>query len=72
MPPFAILLLLIGATLHTTWNLVIKGSSEKFVTTWWVVLIGYRQAGYGRRFMRAERSNCSTMTPCSRATFEIR
>ena len=40
MPLTAILLLLIGAGLHTTWNLVIKGSSEKFVTTWWVVLVG--------------------------------
>jgi drug/metabolite transporter (DMT)-like permease len=40
MPLPAILLLLIGAGLHTTWNLVIKGSSEKFVTTWWVVLVG--------------------------------
>ena len=40
MPLPAILLLLLGAGLHTTWNLVIKGSSEKFVTTWWVVFIG--------------------------------
>lgn len=40
MPLPAILLLLIGATLHTTWNLIIKQSSEKFVTTWWVVLVG--------------------------------
>jgi len=50
MPPFAILLLLIGATLHTTWNLVIKGSSEKFVTTWWVVLIGGIASAIGLLF----------------------
>lgn len=40
MPPLAILLLLIGATLHTTWNLVIKRSEEKYIVTWWVVVIG--------------------------------
>lgn len=50
MPPFAILLLLIGAALHTTWNLVIKGSSEKFVTTWWVVLIGGIASAIGLLF----------------------
>lgn len=40
MPILAILLLLIGATLHTTWNLVIKRAQEKYMVTWWVVVIG--------------------------------
>ncbi len=40
MPLPAILLLLIGATLHTTWNLVIKQAQEKYMVTWWVVVIG--------------------------------
>lgn len=40
MPPLAILFLLIGATLHTTWNLVIKRASDKYMVTWWVVVIG--------------------------------
>ncbi|MGE5248917.1 MAG: EamA family transporter, partial [Bacteroidota bacterium] len=40
MPTFAILLLLIGAILHTTWNLVIKQADDKFIATWWVVAIG--------------------------------
>lgn len=40
MPLPAILLLLIGATLHTTWNLVIKRAQDKYMVTWWVVVIG--------------------------------
>ncbi len=40
MPALAIILLLIGATLHTTWNLVIKQARDKYIVTWWVVVIG--------------------------------
>jgi drug/metabolite transporter (DMT)-like permease len=40
MPTFAILLLLISAILHTTWNLLIKQSEEKYIVTWWMVTIG--------------------------------
>jgi drug/metabolite transporter (DMT)-like permease len=40
MPTLAILLLLTGATLHTAWNLVIKQAQEKYIVTWWVVVIG--------------------------------
>ena len=40
MPTLAILLLLIGAALHTTWNLIIKQADDKFIVTWWVVVIG--------------------------------
>ena len=40
MPALAIILLLLGATLHTTWNLVIKQARDKYIVTWWVVVIG--------------------------------
>lgn len=40
MPPIAILLLLIGALLHTLWNLVIKRAQDKYMVTWWMVVIG--------------------------------
>jgi drug/metabolite transporter (DMT)-like permease len=40
MPAIAILLLLIGAVLHTTWNLVIKQADDKFLVTWWIVAMG--------------------------------
>lgn len=40
MPVPAILLLLLGAVLHTTWNLVIKQAQDKYMVTWWVVVIG--------------------------------
>jgi drug/metabolite transporter (DMT)-like permease len=40
MPTIAILLLLTGAVLHTTWNLVIKRANDKYIVTWWVVFIG--------------------------------
>jgi drug/metabolite transporter (DMT)-like permease len=40
MPTFAILLLLISAVLHTSWNLLIKQSEDKYIVTWWMVTIG--------------------------------
>ena len=40
MPIIAILLLLISAILHTSWNLLIKQSEDKYIVTWWMVTIG--------------------------------
>jgi drug/metabolite transporter (DMT)-like permease len=40
MPVFAILLLLMGAILHTTWNILLKNSEDKYITTWWMVFYG--------------------------------
>lgn len=40
MPLGAIALLLIAAALHTTWNLLLKGGGEKYITSWWAMLIG--------------------------------
>jgi drug/metabolite transporter (DMT)-like permease len=40
MPSLAILLLLISAVLHTSWNLLIKQSEDKYIVTWWMVTIG--------------------------------
>jgi drug/metabolite transporter (DMT)-like permease len=40
MPPLAIALLLIAAALHTTWNLLLKQAGEKYMATWWAMLIG--------------------------------
>ena len=40
MPIFAIVLLLISAILHTSWNLLIKQSEEKYIVTWWMVTFG--------------------------------
>jgi len=40
MPILAIVLLLISAVLHTTWNLLIKQSADKYIVTWWMVTIG--------------------------------
>ena len=40
MPVFAILLLLISAVLHTSWNLLIKQSEDKYIVTWWMIIIG--------------------------------
>lgn len=37
---FAISLLLISAILHTTWNLMLKRAGEKYIATWWAVLVG--------------------------------
>jgi drug/metabolite transporter (DMT)-like permease len=40
MPSLAILLLLIGAVLHTAWNLILKQSKDKYITTWWMLVTG--------------------------------
>ena len=40
MPPIAIALLLLSAILHTTWNLLLKQTDEKYIATWWSVLAG--------------------------------
>ena len=40
MPLFAIGLLLAGAILHTTWNLLLKQAGEKYMATWWGSAIG--------------------------------
>src|ERR1051325_2893785 len=40
MPIAAILLLLISAVLHTSWNLLIKQAEDKYIVTWWMVTIG--------------------------------
>jgi drug/metabolite transporter (DMT)-like permease len=40
MPVFAIVLLLGSAILHTTWNLLLKQAGEKYIATWWAVLLG--------------------------------
>jgi drug/metabolite transporter (DMT)-like permease len=40
MPPFAILLLLSGAILHTTWNLLLKKAGDKYIASWWMVTTG--------------------------------
>jgi drug/metabolite transporter (DMT)-like permease len=40
MPPFAIALLFFSAILHTTWNLLLKQSDDKYIATWWGVFAG--------------------------------
>ena len=40
MPLGAIGLLLVSAALHTTWNLLLKQAGEKYMATWWAMLIG--------------------------------
>ena len=40
MPSIAIFLLLISAILHTSWNLLIKQSEDKYIVTWWMVTVG--------------------------------
>jgi drug/metabolite transporter (DMT)-like permease len=40
MPLGAIGLLLVSAALHTTWNLLLKQGGEKYMASWWAMLIG--------------------------------
>ena len=40
MPHIAILLLLISASMHAVWNLILKRSEEKMIATGWIVLLG--------------------------------
>lgn len=40
LPLAAVLLLSISAILHTTWNLLLKQAGEKYLATWWAILLG--------------------------------
>jgi len=40
MPILAIVLLIIGALLHTAWNLILKQSKDKYIATWWMLVAG--------------------------------
>ena len=40
MSIFAIAILLVSAVLHTSWNLLIKQSEDKYIVTWWMVTFG--------------------------------
>ena len=40
MPLGAIGLLLVSAALHTTWNLLLKQGGERYMATWWAMLVG--------------------------------
>src|SRR5512143_1390614 len=40
MPLAAIGLLFGSAILHTAWNLLIKQAGEKYMATWWAMLVG--------------------------------
>jgi drug/metabolite transporter (DMT)-like permease len=40
MPLGALGLLLVSAVLHTTWNLLLKQAGQKYMATWWAMLIG--------------------------------
>jgi len=40
MPVLAIFFLLAGAILHTAWNILLKNSEDKYITTWWMVFQG--------------------------------
>jgi len=40
MPVLAILLLLLGAVLHTAWNLILKQAKDKYAATWWMLITG--------------------------------
>lgn len=39
MPVLALFLLLSGAILHTAWNLILKQSKDKYIASWWMVVI---------------------------------
>lgn len=40
MSVLAIALLFLSASLHTLWNLLLKQSNQKFIASWWIVIIG--------------------------------
>src|SRR5512141_389188 len=40
MSVIAIFLLLGSAILHAAWNLLLKQAGEKYIATWWAVLLG--------------------------------
>jgi drug/metabolite transporter (DMT)-like permease len=39
MPILALILLLSGAILHTAWNLILKQSKDKYIASWWMVVV---------------------------------
>ena len=40
MSIFAVTLLLSSAILHTAWNILLKLAGEKYIATWWAILVG--------------------------------
>lgn len=40
MPILAILLLFVSAAMHTSWNLLLKQSEDRFPATWWTTVVG--------------------------------
>ena len=40
MPILAVALLFGSAILHTSWNLLLKQAGEKYIATWWSILLG--------------------------------
>jgi len=40
MPLLAVALLFGSAILHTSWNLLLKQAGEKYIATWWAILLG--------------------------------
>lgn len=40
MPVIAIVFLLTGAVLHTSWNLLLKQAKDKYAFTWWMLITG--------------------------------
>ena len=40
MPILAIGILIVSAVLHTSWNLLIKQSEDKYIVTWWMAIFG--------------------------------
>ena len=39
MSPFALILLIVSAFLHTAWNFLLKQAGDKFLAAWWAMLI---------------------------------
>lgn len=40
MPILAIFLLFVSAAMHTSWNLLLKQSEDRFPATWWTTVVG--------------------------------
>ncbi len=41
MPFTALMLVLLSAVSHASWNLAVKGSREKYAFTWWMMAVGF-------------------------------
>ncbi len=41
MSPTALLLVLLSAVSHASWNLAVKGSGDKYAFTWWMMAAGF-------------------------------